>query len=131
MKKILKKYVETNLVIRIIIGLVIGAAIGLLFPAWSIIGVFGDIFVNALKAVAPVLVFVLVISSLANAGTGIGKKFRTVIILYMLSTLLAAFVAVIGSELFPVTLSLTQAAVENTAPEGIGEVLHTLWFPIP
>lgn len=126
MKRVLKKYMETNLVIRIIIGLVIGAVMGLLVPSWSVIGILGNLFVNALKAVAPVLVFVLVISSLANAGAGIGKKFRTVIILYMLSTLLAAFVAVIGSELFPVTLSLTQAAAENTAPEGIGEVLQTL-----
>ncbi len=126
MKKILKKYTETNLVVRIIIGLAIGAVMGLAVPSWSVVGILGDIFVNALKAVAPVLVFVLVISSLANAGAGIGKKFRTVIFLYMLSTLLAAFVAVIGSELFPVTLSLTQAAAENTAPEGIGEVLQTL-----
>ena len=126
MKKILKKYTETNLVVRIIIGLAIGAVMGLALPSWSVVGILGDIFVNALKAVAPVLVFVLVISSLTNAGAGIGKKFRTVIFLYMLSTLLAAFVAVIGSELFPVTLSLTQAAAENTAPEGIGEVLQTL-----
>lgn len=126
MKKIIKKYAETNLVIRIVTGLLIGAVIGLAFPSWKVVGLFGEIFVNALKAVAPVLVFVLVISSLANAGAGIGKKFRTVIILYMLSTLLAAFVAVIGSRLFPVTLTLTQAAVENAAPEGIGEVLKTL-----
>lgn len=126
MKKIIKKYAETNLVIRIVTGLLIGAVIGLAFPSWKVVGLFGEIFVNALKAVAPVLVFVLVISSLANAGAGIGKKFRTVIILYMLSTLLAAFVAVIGSRLFPVTLILTQAAVENAVPEGIGEVLKTL-----
>lgn len=127
MKKALKKYTETNLIIRILIGLVIGATIGIAFPKWSAVGIFGDIFVGALKAVAPVLVFVLVISSLANAGKGIGKKFRTVIILYMLSTLLAAFVAVIASKLFPVTLVLTQAAeAENAAPSGIGEVLNTL-----
>lgn len=127
MKKILKKYTETSLIIRIIIGLVIGVALGLALPQLSIIGVLGDVFVGALKAVAPVLVFVLVISSLANAGGGIGKKFRTVIILYMLSTFLAAFVAVIASKLFPITLSLTQAAeTEAAAPNGIGEVLKTL-----
>lgn len=127
MKKILKKYTETSLIIRIIIGLVIGVALGLVLPQLSIIGVLGDVFVGALKAVAPVLVFVLVISSLANAGGGIGKKFRTVIILYMLSTFLAAFVAVIASTLFPITLSLTQAAeTEAAAPNGIGEVLKTL-----
>ncbi|MBP3458026.1 MAG: serine/threonine transporter SstT [Lachnospiraceae bacterium] len=127
MKKILKKYTETNLIIRIIIGLVIGAVIGIVLPQWKVVGLFGDVFVGALKAVAPVLVFVLVISSLANAGAGIGKKFRTVIILYMLSTFLAAFIAVIASRLFPITLTLTQAAeTGSAAPSGIGEVLQTL-----
>lgn len=127
MKKILRKYTETNLIIRILIGLVIGAVLGIFLPQWKAVGLFGDIFVGALKAVAPVLVFVLVISSLANAGNGIGKKFRTVIGLYMLSTLLAALVAVLASKLFPVTLTLTQAAAtENAAPDGIGEVLKSL-----
>ena len=127
MKKILKKYTETNLIIRIVIGLIIGAVVGFTFPQWSVFGVLGDVFVGALKAIAPVLVFVLVISSLANAGGGIGKRFRTVIVLYMLSTFLAAFVAVIASNLFPVTLSLTQAAqTEAAAPDGIGEVLKAL-----
>lgn len=127
MKKILKKYTETNLIIRIIIGLVIGAVIGIVLPKWKVVGLFGDVFVGALKAVAPVLVFVLVISSLANAGAGIGKKFRTVIILYMLSTFLAAFIAVIASRLFPITLTLTRAAeTGSAAPSGIGEVLKTL-----
>lgn len=127
MKKILKKYTETNLIIRILIGLVIGAVLGIFLPQWKAVGLLGDIFVGALKAVAPVLVFVLVISSLANAGNGIGKKFRTVIGLYMLSTFLAAFVAVLASKFFPITLTLTQAAAtENAAPEGIGEVLKSL-----
>ncbi len=125
--KILKKYTEMNLIVRIIIGLVIGAVLGIVMPRWDVVGLFGDVFVGALKAVAPVLVFVLVISSLANAGAGIGKKFRTVIILYMLSTFLAAFLAVIASRLFPVTLTLTKAAeTESAAPNGIGEVLKTL-----
>lgn len=127
MKKILRRYTETNLIIRILIGLVIGAVIGIFLPQWKAVGLLGGIFVGALKAVAPVLVFVLVISSLANAESGIGKKFRTVIALYMLSTLLAALVAVLASKLFPVALTLTQAAAaENAAPEGIGEVLKTL-----
>ena len=128
MKKILQKYTETNLIIRILIGLIIGTIIGIAAPSWTAISIFGDIFVGALKAVAPVLVFILVISALANAGKGIGKRFRTVIILYMLSTFLAAFVAVIFSKAFPVTLTLAQAqAAEGAAaPEGIGEVLKSL-----
>lgn len=127
MKDIFKKYTETNLILRIATGIVIGALFGFFLPKWTVIGIFGDIFVSALKAIAPILVFVLVISSLANAGGGIGKQFRTVIFLYMLSTFLAAFVAVLTSKLFPLTLTLTQEAqTDAVAPSGIGEVLQSL-----
>ncbi|MCM1287602.1 MAG: serine/threonine transporter SstT [Clostridium sp.] len=125
MKKIVDIYNKTSLILRIFIGLVIGALIGVFAPKATAISILGDIFVGALKAVAPILVFVLVISSLAKASSGIGKKFRTVIILYMLSTFLAAVVAVLASFAFPVTLKLT-AAVEQTAPSGISEVLRSL-----
>ena len=127
MKKILKMYTDTNLVIRIIIGLAIGAILGIFLPQITIVGLLGDVFVGALRAVAPVLVFILVLTSLANAGSGIGKRFRTVILLYMLSTFLAAFVAVIASKLFPIVMPLSQSTmVDNVAPEGLGEVLKTL-----
>lgn len=125
MKKILKKYVASPLILRIAIGLVIGIVLGLFVPAASFITVLGDIFVGALKAIAPVLVFVLVIASLASAGEGIGKRFKSVIIFYMLSTFLAAIVAVVASYIFKVTLPLTVAA-EQTAPTGLGEVFKTL-----
>lgn len=125
MKKILKKYVTSPLILRIAIGLVIGIVLGLFVPAASFITVLGDIFVGALKAIAPVLVFVLVIASLASAGEGIGKRFKSVIIFYMLSTFLAAIVAVVASYIFKVTLPLTVAA-EQTAPTGLGEVFKTL-----
>lgn len=125
MKSILKKWNDTSLILRILVGLVIGGILGLTVPKATGIAILGDIFVGALKAIAPVLVFVLVISSLAQANTGIGKKFRTVIFLYMISTFLAAVVAVLASFAFPVTLKLTAAATE-TAPEGIGEVLRSL-----
>jgi serine/threonine transporter len=127
MNKIVKAYCNTNLVLRICIGLAIGVVLGVLFPDWNVMSLFGNTFVGALKAIAPILVFVLVISSLANAGEGIGKQFRTVIILYMVSTLLAACVAVAASKLFPVTLELTGVeSAENAAPSGIGEVLQSL-----
>lgn len=125
MKNILKVYLDAPLILRIAIGLVIGIVLGLWVPQASAITVFGDIFVGALKAIAPILVFVLVISSLASAGDGIGKRFRTVIMLYMLSTFLAAVFAVIGSYLFPVAIPLTEAA-EQTAPAGLGEVFSVL-----
>lgn len=125
MRSLLKKWNDLSLVIRIIIGLVIGIILALATPQATIISILGDLFVGALKAIAPILVFVLVMSSIAQASNGVGKKFRTVISLYMLSTLLAAVVAVGASFLFPVNLKLTDA-VSDTAPSGIGEVLKSL-----
>ena len=122
---IIKKWNSISLILRIAIGLVLGAILGVLIPSATVITVLGDVFVGALKAIAPVLVFVLVLSSVSNAKGGVGKRFRTVVALYMLSTCLAAFAAVIGSFLFPVTIQLKDAA-ENTAPGGIGEVLGNL-----
>lgn len=125
MKKLIKKWNDITLIIRIAIGLVIGAILGVTIPDVSVIAILGSIFVGALKAIAPILVFVLIISALANAGTNIGSRFRTVISLYMLTTLLASLVAVIASYAFPVTLKLTEAA-DGEAPSGIWEVLGTL-----
>ncbi len=125
MKKLIKKWNDISLIIRIAIGLVIGAILGVTIPNMSVIAILGSIFVGALKAIAPILVFVLIISALANAGTNIGSRFRTVISLYMLTTLLASLVAVIASYAFPVTLKLTEAA-DGEAPSGIWEVLGTL-----
>lgn len=125
MKKVVEKWNSISLIIRIAIGLVIGAALGVLAPQATVIGILGDVFVGALKAIAPILVFVLIISALANANRGVGKQFRTVIFLYMLTTLIASVVAVLSSYIFPITLKLTDAAT-NEAPQGIGEVLKTL-----
>lgn len=125
MKGIIKKWNSISLILRIAIGLVLGALLGVLIPNATALTVLGDVFVGALKAIAPVLVFVLVLSSVANAKGGVGKRFRTVVILYMLSTCLAAFTAVIACFAFPVTIQLTDA-VDNTAPGGIGEVLGNL-----
>jgi serine/threonine transporter len=125
MKKIFKYYVDSPLILRIAIGLVIGVCLGLLLPKATFVAVFGEVFVGALKAIAPILVFVLVVASLAKAGAGIGKRFGRVIFFYMLSTFLAATAAVIASYLFRVSIPLTEA-VDNTAPTGLGEVFRTL-----
>lgn len=125
MKKVLNFYVKSPLILRIAIGLVIGICLGIFLPQASFVGIFGDVFVGALKAIAPVLVFVLVIASLAKAGEGIGKRFRTVIIFYVTSTFLAAAVAVAASYIFPVTIKLS-AAAENTAPADLAEVFRVL-----
>lgn len=126
MKNAIKKWNGLSLILRILIGLIIGAILGLTVPQFTVVSILGSVFVGALKAVAPILVFILVMSALANASVGIGSRFRTVIFLYMLSTLLAAVVAVIGSFLFPVTMKLDVAAASNTPPSGIGEVLMNL-----
>ena len=125
MRAIVKKWNSISLILRIAVGLVIGVILALVVPQATVISILGDLFVGALKAIAPVLVFILVLSSLAQAGKGVGKRFRTVIFLYMLSTFLAAAVAVLASFAFPVTLKLTDA-VNETAPTGIGEVLSSL-----
>ena len=125
MKKIFGFYTRTPLVLRILVGLAIGILLGLLVKDVAPIAMLGDIFVGALKSIAPVLVFVLVIASIAKAGGGIGKRFRTVVFFYILSTFLAAVVAVVGSYLFPVTITLSGAA-DNAAPAGLWEVLRTL-----
>ncbi len=125
MKKILGYYVGAPLILRIAIGLVIGICLGLLLPEATFVATLGQIFVGALKAIAPILVFVLVIASLSRASAGIGKRFGTVVLFYILSTFLAAAVAVVVTFLFPVTIPLG-AAADNTAPAGLGEVFATL-----
>lgn len=125
MKKIYEKWNAIPLIARIAVFLVLGALLGIFLPQATFINIFGNVFVGALKAIAPILVFVLVVSSLANAGKGVGKQFSTVIVLYLASTLLASLIAVLASYAFPVTLKLTEA-VDNAAPSGIGEVLMTL-----
>lgn len=125
MKKLFQKWDSIPLILRIAIGLVLGVVLGVFVPQATAIGIFGDVFVGALKAIAPILVFVLIIAALANASNNIGSRFRTVIFLYMLTTLLASVLAVVVSYIFPVTLKLTDA-VTNEAPSGIWEVLGTL-----
>ena len=127
MKKLWNKWTEIALVKRILVGLVLGAILGLTVPGATGISILGDVFVSALKAIAPLLVFFLVISSLCNAGNSHGGVIKTVIILYMFSTVLAAVIAVFASMAFPVKLTLaTAAATDTAAPQGIAGVLNNL-----
>lgn len=125
MKNLLKSYTKTPLILRIAIGLAIGICLGLFLPKASFVATLGSVFVGALKAIAPILVFVLVIASLAKAGTGIGKRFGTVIFFYMISTFLAAAFAVVAMYVFPVTIPMA-GAHEGSAPSGLGDVFATL-----
>lgn len=125
MKKIVAAWTSVSLILKIVIGMIIGAILGIALPQLTGISILGTLFVGALKGIAPVLVFVLVISALTQARAGIGKQFRTVVGLYLLNTFLAAVIAVIFAFLFPTTLRLTDA-VEQAAPSGVVEVLTTL-----
>ena len=126
LKKIIKYYTDTSLIIRILIGLAIGIFFGLVLPQAKFIALFGSIFVGALKSIAPILVFVLVLSSLSTAGKNIGKRFATVIGLYMLTTFLAAAIATIVSFIFKVKIPLDIPPKSAVAPEGLFEVFSTL-----
>ncbi len=120
-----EKWSRMSLVLRILGGLIIGAALGLLLPQWQFIGILGVVFVSALKAVAPVLVAILVMASIARAHGGLGPRFRTVIALYLISTLMAALVAVVGSTVFPIKMQL-QGLAEGSAPNALGDVFTNL-----
>lgn len=122
----LKKYTGISLMLRIFIGLIIGAALGLLAPQWTGVSILGKIFVSALKGIAPVLVAVLVMSSIAKASRGYGRRFTSLISIYMLSTFIAAVCAVVGSFLFPVTLELGEAAQVDSSAGSLGEVFGNL-----
>lgn len=125
MSNALAKWQGISLILRILIGMAVGIIFALTLPDNAVVPLFGTIFVGLLKGVAPVLVFVLVISALANASGNIGSRFKSVILLYVLGTLLAAATAVAVSFLFPVSMVLTNA-VSNEAPSGIGQVLGTI-----
>lgn len=124
--KIVEKYNSISLIVRIICGLALGIILGLIFKGLQVVPLFGSVFVGALKAVAPVLVFVLVTSALAQSNHKIDSRFGLVIALYMISTFLASVVAVVASFIFPQTLILAETATAESMPAGVGEVLKGL-----
>lgn len=126
MKAIVKIWNGTSLIVKILIGLVLGTLFGLLTPQATFLTILGDLFVGALKGIAPLLVFVLVISSLANASGGIGKRFTTVIALYLASTLIAAVLAVVASFLFPISIELATGSISSTPPGGLLEIFQSI-----
>ncbi|MCW8330202.1 serine/threonine transporter SstT [Photobacterium sp. SDRW27] len=127
----LARVASGSLVIQILIGIIAGILLASVSPESAVkVGFLGGLFVSALKAVAPVLVFILVASSIANQKKGAHTNMKPIIILYLFGTLMAAFTAVTMSFLFPTTLTLVASATSATPPEGITEVLNTLLFKI-
>ena len=130
-KNFFEKYNNTNLVTRIFIGIVFGAILANILPNAQYISVLGDLFVGALKSIAPMLVLVLVMCSLAQGVKRTGGKFRMVIALYIISTFLAGLTAVIASYIFPQTLTLETSMQEfQSVPQGVAEIIHNMLVKI-
>ena len=126
LKKIAAAYNGVSLMLRIAIGLVVGVILALVCPSATWLRELGNLFVGALKGIAPVLVFVIVASALAQGSSKLDRRFGTVVWLYMLTTFVAAALSVVTSMLFPQTLVFPEAAEAEVIPQGLGEVMHTL-----
>lgn len=123
----MKKWNSLSLVKRIFVGLIIGIALALTVPEQvSGITIFGALFVGALKAIAPILVFFLVMSAISGHREGTETNMKSIIVLYLLGTFLAGLIAVIASFLFPVSLTLGAGVDSITPPGGVVEVLKAL-----
>ena len=127
LSKIANGWQSLNLMFRILIGIVAGAVLAFALPGYGSIAMFGDLFVGALKAIAPVLVGILVVSSVSRANNGLGGRFRTVALLYILTTLGAAILAVFAGRLFPVSVVLSDvASAPDAAPGALGDVFRNI-----
>lgn len=127
LKNLLDKWNQISLVKRILIGLLVGILLAVVIPetAKPII-IFGSLFVGALKAIAPILVFFLVMSAISQHKSGHQTNMKSIIVLYLLGTFLAGFIAVIASFIFPVTLTLGAGVESVTPPGGVVDVLKAL-----
>ena len=132
MKNAIKKWNSIGLVKRILVGLIIGIILGLVVPQASGISILGDLFVGALRGIAPVLVFFLVMSALCHMGEGQRTNMKTIVILYLLGNLLAALVAVLAHYIFPVAITFSESTSTSdvTPPSGVTEVLTNLLMNI-
>ncbi|EPR2864504.1 serine/threonine transporter SstT [Acinetobacter baumannii] len=124
----LEFFSRLSLVTKIIIAIILGIGVALLFPTVTpYLSLFGELFIKALKSVAPILVFVLVLSSISNFQVGHSANLRPVLLLYVVGMLLAAFSAVIASLSFPSTLYLNTVSHNNLqAPGSLADILKNL-----
>ena len=126
MKKIIEGWNKISLVQRIIMGLILGVLLALTVPNATPITLAGSLFVGALKSIAPLLVFFLVMSALSQHKSGQETNIKSVICLYLVGTFLAGLVAVVASFIFPVDLILVSGVEDVVPPQGVAEVLKTL-----
>ena len=131
MKNLLKTWNRLSIVQRIIMGLIVGLILYFIFPQeLTFISIFGQFFVLALRAVAPVLVFIIVASAVANHQSGKRSNVGRIIILYLIGTFFASLIAVIMSFIFPVSISLVSNDSDLSAAGSIHEVLKNLVLSI-
>ncbi len=131
MKNIISIWKKISLIRKLSIGVVLGLVLGLSVPQFTMISLLGNLFVGALKAIAPLLVLTLVAHALSQAPAGQKSNMRTVICLYLFGTFAAAFIAVGASYLFPIKLVLsTTTTTDITPPQGISEVFQDLLLKI-
>lgn len=133
MNNLIKKWNDLSLVKRIIIGLIIGIILALTIPEKAKpIVILGSLFVGALKAIAPMLVFFLVMSAISQHKSGHKTNMKSILVLYLIGTFLAGLIAVIASFIFPISITLPGGSgTENlTPPGGVVEVLKSLLLNI-
>ena len=131
MKSAVKFWNSLSLVKQIIVGLIIGIILALtLGDKVSGIVILGNLFVNALKGVAPVLVFFIVMGAICQHQKGQKTNMKSVIVLYLTGTFLAGTSAVVSSFIFPMSIELAEGAGDVTPPGGLTEVLQNLLFQI-
>jgi serine/threonine transporter len=124
-----ERITRISLIKRILIGIVIGAILGVAIPSWTWLEILGDLFVNSLKAIAPLLVFMLIMSSMSKHEKGAQTHMRSIVVLYLMATFVAALVAVGASYLFPVDIILPKgtASAAAQAPQGLAPVIKNLF----
>lgn len=126
MGNLFQKWSDTSLVLRIVMGIILGAVLAVVFPSATWLAMLGTLFVGALKAVAPILVFVLVINALASHVGGQKTNMKGIVFLYLFATFIAGVVGVIAAKLFPVKLTLKTGNTDLQPPENVWGVMQTL-----
>ena len=128
----IEKIKNLSLINKILIGMILGGILGILFPKFTLISIMGNLFVGALKAIAPLLVFFLVISAIANRKESGNTNMRNIILLYLLATFAASATGVIASFIFPVHIEqLNNIDTSSITPPGnIYEVIQQLLLKI-
>lgn len=125
-KYLLEFLKDLSLLKRIAIGILLGIICGIFLPHLTFITIFGSLFVGALKAIAPILVFVLILASISQHDSENKSYLKPVITLYLAATLCASVVAVFASFIFPVKIALQHITSQQAAPQSINEVLNTI-----